>query len=366
MATSSTASGHASDAPAGAVEPPARPARRWRRVGLLFIILAVVLAIIASGWWLTRPPSESTDDAFIDADIRHVATEVPGRISTVLVEDNAMVRRGQLLAVLDDASAQAELEGARSAARQAEADLRAARSQSAVAAADYDQARALSQAGDTEAGAATRELERNEGLRRANALAVTDQQLDTAATAARLARARLSGLHEQVRAARARETSSEDQIGSFEAKLASARAEVHRAELGVRYRRVYAPADGYVVRRTALAGSYVEAGQDLLQIVPTDIFVTANFKETQVTHIRIGQPVDIRIDAFAGHHFRGQVESIQRGAGQAFTILPAENATGNFIKVIQRVPVKIRFLTIDRTFPLGPGLSVVPTVYTDR
>jgi membrane fusion protein (multidrug efflux system) len=138
---------------------------------------------------------------------------------------------------------------------------------------------------------------------------------------------------------------------------------VEFAELQLSYTKIYAPVSGRITRRTVEVGDYVEVGQELTAIVPDDLYVTANYKETQLTLMRPGQPVEIRIDAFPKKVFKGRVDSIQRGSGAAFSLLPPENATGNYVKIVQRVPVKIVFdEPPDPAYPLGPGMSVVPEV----
>jgi membrane fusion protein (multidrug efflux system) len=138
---------------------------------------------------------------------------------------------------------------------------------------------------------------------------------------------------------------------------------VRQAELDLSYTKLYAPAAGRITRKSVEPGNYVQVGQTLFSIVPQPVWVVANFKETQLTHIRPGQPVDIRVDAYPDTAFRGRVDSIQAGSGAAFSLLPPENATGNYVKVVQRVPVKILLDgPPDPAHVLGPGMSVVPTV----
>jgi membrane fusion protein (multidrug efflux system) len=148
--------------------------------------------------------------------------------------------------------------------------------------------------------------------------------------------------------------------------ITARQAQAKQAQVNLGDYRLTAPVAGQVVNRSVNLGSYVAPGMNLLAIVPDRMWITANFKETQLTRMRIGQPVSIKVDAFPGVEFKGHVDSIQRGAGQAFSILPAQNATGNYVKVVQRVPVRIEFDTKNgpdpRKYPIGPGMSVVPTV----
>jgi membrane fusion protein, multidrug efflux system len=194
-------------------------------------------------------------------------------------------------------------------------------------------------------------------------VAASQNQLDLAATQARSADA-------QVDAARSKELAAEAQAGLDKASIQTATAEVknseanvRQAELNLSYTQVKAPEAGYVTHRTVEAGAYVQVGQALLAIVPQQVWVVANFKETQLTHMRPGQPVEVTVDAYPQIKFKGHVDSIQHGSGASFSLLPPENASGNYVKVVQRVPVKI---VIDDTaasnFVLGPGMSVEPEV----
>ena len=156
---------------------------------------------------------------------------------------------------------------------------------------------------------------------------------------------------------------SQAQAGTAGGDVQQSQAAVDEAELELSYAKIYAPSDGRITRKTVQEGAYVQVGEALLAIVPDDLWVTANFKETQLNDVRPGQPVEISVDAFPGKIFNAHVDSIQRGSGSRFSLLPPENASGNYVKVVQRVPVKIVFdQPPDPNYPLGPGMSVVPEV----
>ena len=159
----------------------------------------------------------------------------------------------------------------------------------------------------------------------------------------------------QVAAARTQVKSNQDQVKAAEAQL-------QEANVNLGYNRLVAPVAGHVTQKTVAVGNYVQAGTQLLAIVPLKVWVTANFKETQLANMRVGQPVTVKVDACPGSKVTGKIDSIQRGAGQAFGILPPENATGNYVKVVQRVPVKIVLDSYPHECPLGPGMSVSPKV----
>jgi membrane fusion protein (multidrug efflux system) len=274
---------------------------------VLGLAAAVLLLLVAGGVLVHRHLAryETTDNAFIEGEIVRISPRVAGHVGRVAVDDNQRAREGQLLVELD--------------ARPFEAALAEARGRLASI--------------EAEAARAAADAKRAEEL--------FGRQL--------IARA---ALDEAV--ARARSTA---------AQVEAARAEVARAELDLSYTRIAAPEAGRVTRKTVEPGMFVQVGQPLLAIVTDRIWVVANFKETQLDDIRAGQPVDVRVDAYPGVVLRAHVDSIQSGSGARFSLLPPENATGNYVKVVQRVPVKIVFdAAPDPSLSLGPGMSVVPKV----
>ena len=242
---------------------------------------------------------------------------------------------------------------------QAEAQVEATR-QTAIQ--NADQARSPIAA----ATKAAQDLARYEALRRLDANAVAGQQLDQAHANARQTAAEAAAARRQVRTALANVAVQRRAAAAARAGIDQRRAQVRQAGVTLNDLRLRAPVSGQVVNRQVNLGSYVAPGTQLMAIIPDNLWVTANFKETQLTLMRIGQPVAIRIDAFPDVKFLGHVDSVQRGAGQAFALLPPQNATGNYVKVVQRVPVRITFDIKDgpdpRHYPIGPGMSVIPTV----
>ncbi len=194
-------------------------------------------------------------------------------------------------------------------------------------------------------------------------MAISASQLDLAGTKARSAAAQVDAAQNKELAAEAQSALDKASIQTAAAEVQSSEAAVHQAELNLSYTQVKAPEAGYVTHRTVEAGAYVQTGQALLAIVPHQVWVVANFKETQLTDMRPGQPVEVRVDAYPQIKFTGHVDSIQRGSGASFSLLPPENASGNYVKVVQRVPVKIVLDKVsDPNIVLGPGMSVVPEV----
>jgi membrane fusion protein (multidrug efflux system) len=323
--------------------------RRKIVVGLIVGAVVLVGAIVGVSWWLHARHFEKTDDAFIDVHAERVGPQVAGRVARVLVEDNQFVEPGQTLIEIDPADYLARVEQARAAVAQADAAVKSA-------AADVEQAKAEVEQARTSAENARTELARSESL---PAGAVSAQQLDNLRAAARNAAA-------QVTVATKRQAAAEAQVDVAAGQTRVARAQLAQAQLSVSYTTVRATVGGRVSNRHVQAGDYVQVGQEVMTLVPREVWVTANFKETQLTDMRPGQPVTVEVDAYPDVEFAGRVDSIQKGTGAVFSLLPPENATGNFVKVVQRVPVKI---VLDRRQKdqadydrLAPGMSVVPKV----
>ena len=338
---------------------PAIPNRRgWR--GPL-IAAAAVAALLGSGvyYWKFVAPFESTDDAFVEADVTPIASQVSGRVIRVPVSDNQAVEEGAVLFEIDPRDYQAKLDQARAELAAARGRAAQAGAQLSVDRAKVGQEQASVTAAEAEAARAEADYRR---YRDVGNLAVSASQVDLAATEARSTAA-------QVTVARNRRLAVEAQTSLDEADIQTARAEVVRGEAAVRqaeldlsYTRVTAPVAGFVTHRGVQPGDYAQTAQPQLALVPRQVWVVANFKETQLTHMRPGQPVEISVDAYPGLRIRGHVDSIQSGAGARFSLFPPENASGNYVKVVQRVPVKIVLDDAQGGRVLGPGMSVVPEV----
>jgi len=355
--------GDADDADGGDDEPPPKSLRE--RPVLLIVIALVVIAAIVGGvlYWLDARQYESTDDAYIDGHVVRVAPQVTGVVRQVLVDDNQIVGPRQLIAVIDTAQSQARYQGLVAQAKQARATVVSAQAQVGVSTAQVDAARANVVQPQADLDKALADLARYRAAQKIEPAAVAAQQVDAAVAAVASARGRRDAAQRQVGQARAELVASRAQVAGDRTAIANADAQVAATGVDLSNSRIISPIVGRVTNRTVSPGSYVQPGQQILAIVPLKLWITANFKETQLALMRVGQPVDIKIDTVPDVAFRGHVESFQRGAGQAFQMLPAENATGNFVKVVQRVPVRI---AIDspgiQSFPVGPGMSVVPRV----
>jgi len=339
------------------------------RTPKFWIILIVVVAVIAVGallYWLHSRQYESTDDAFVDAHVVRLAPQVSGTLIQVADVDNRHVEAGRLLAVIRPSTPEAQLAEASANVQQAISQEKQAEAQVTAAIAARDQAQAQARAPLADAQKAAQDLARYEHLQAIDPNAVAGQQLDQARAQARSTAAQAAAARQQIDNADAQIAVARKQVTAAQAMITARQAQAKQAQVNLGDYRLTAPVAGQVVNRSVNLGSYVAPGMNLMAIVPDHMWVTANFKETQLAAMRIGQLVDIKVDAYPDVHFKGHIDSIQRGAGQAFSILPPQNATGNYVKVVQRVPVRIEFDTKNgpdpRKYPIGPGMSVVPTV----
>jgi membrane fusion protein (multidrug efflux system) len=326
-------------------------------------IVAVVLIVGGTLYYLHSRKYESTDDAFIDAHIVRISAQTTGQLSKVVELDNQHVRAGQILAVIEPGTPSASREEAVAGVAEADAEIKQAQAQISVAQAGLGQAQANARVPLAEADRAQADYARYRKLKAIDPSAAAPTQLDQAEAQAHAASAQAQAAQKQVATAAANLAAARRQVDAAQARRRAAQARVQEAQVTVSYTTIRAPIDGQLVQRQVNVGSYVAPGQQLMAIVPDDMWVTANFKETQLTRMRPGLPVTIKVDAFPAEKFPGHVVSIQRGAGQAFQLLPPQNATGNYVKVVQRVPVRIRFDGNRwRRFPIGPGMSAEPTV----
>jgi membrane fusion protein, multidrug efflux system len=342
-------------------EPRKPVVRRLLTLLVVLLLIGVGLAV-ATHFYLDSLQYESTDDAFIDGHIVSVSPQVSARVQDVLVNDNQQVKKGDVLVQLDPTDFQVVLEQTKATERSMVSRIAQARTQLEVKKADVGEAEAELNVALTNSTNMDKDYHRFAGL---DPRARSEQQFDNATAAMRSgaatvqqARAKLAGAQAQVDDAMAA-------VQTAIADAAKASADARQAGIQLGYCTMVSPQDGVVTRKTIETGMYVTIGQPILSVVPTDVWVTANFKETQLDLLRPGQPVTINVDAYPEHPFHGTVDSIQYGTGSKFTLLPPENATGNFVKVVQRVPVKIVFNAGeigDVGHPLALGMSVEPYV----
>jgi membrane fusion protein (multidrug efflux system) len=281
-------------------------------------------------------------------------------VERLLIADNQFVNAGDVLVQIDPSNYQAKLDQERAKLLSATSRLGQAKARSSVDQAKVEQETANVVAAEAEATRAAADSKRYESI---GTSGVSQSQIDLAATQARSTAANFTAARNKKVAAEAQVSLDEASIQTAAAEVKSSEATVRQAELDLSYTQIKAQEAGYVTRRTVEAGSYVQTGQALLTIVPREVWVVANFKETQLTHMRPGQMVKVRVDAYPHLKLTGHVDSVQSGSGARFSLFPPENATGNYVKVVQRVPVKIVLDGLSDTgVVLGPGMSVEPKV----
>ena len=349
-----------STAPAGAAAPAVADGNRRIRV-VLFIVLAVLAAIgIGYGirWLVYGQYIESTDDAYLRADTVTVAPRVSGYIDQIYVADNQLVKAGDPLLRIDLRNYQAVLSQQDATVDARDADIRAAENQVKQQEAGVEQARAQLVGAQANAKFARDEADRYKGLRDQGV--ETDERYAQAVNERNQTAAAVLGAQATVKVAERQLETLRSQINQVRAQLAAAKAASNTAKLNLDDTVVRASIDGRIGDKTAQVGQYVQPGTRLMSVVPVQaIYLVANFKETQVRSMRVGQKATLKVDAIGSAEIPGVIESFAPGTGAQFALLPPENATGNFIKIVQRVPVRIRLLPSKEVAArLVPGLSV--------
>ncbi len=337
------------------------PASR-RRVprGILIAGVVAIAAIILVFVFVNRG-HEATDDAFVDGHIMQISPQVAGQVAEIFVTDNQLVHKGDTLVRLDSRENQAIYDQAVANLASAQAKYAQAQAQASSAEANLSEARAGVEEARATAENAAKELARNQELRKRGV--VSQQDLDRSEAIALSSKAVLDSRTKRVLGAESEVTVSTAQVKSAEAQVKLAAAMQESARLRLSFTNITAPEDGRVTRKNVELGNYVQTGSALMALVPENVWIIANFKETQLRHMRPGQSATIKVDAYPFLNLNGKVDSIQAGTGARFSLLPAENATGNYVKVVQRVPVKIVLTDPPKDAPLlAPGMSVIPTV----
>jgi len=351
----------------------AEPRPKRRRIPVIIVgVLALGLAVWGLNRYLYSRHHVSTDNAQVDGHITLIAPRIAAFVTRILVDDNQHVQAGDTLVMLDDRDLKVTLQQAEADLHQAEAAVgsrgRAGQTQAELQATRAEAASAQASVGAAEADyhKAAADVERYRKL--AAQKIVSAQQFDAAEAAAAQAAAKLEAARRQAAAAGSQVSASGAAVRSADAHLAAAQAAVENTKLQLSYAYITAPVAGTVARRNAEVGALVQVGQTLMSIVPDeDVWVTANLKETQLTHVRVGDRATFTVDAYPGRKFEGRVESLSPATGARFALLPPDNATGNFTKVVQRVPVRIAVdQPIGAPVPLRPGMSVDVTIETGK
>jgi membrane fusion protein (multidrug efflux system) len=335
---------------------------------IVIAIVVVVLAIIGFFIWLAHRNQVSTDDAYTDGNAVTMVPKVSGYVVDLYVNDNSRVKKGDLLLRIDPRDYLTAVDQARAQLALAEAQLSSAHESLKIARVQYP-AQLASARAQQRAARAQLELARSsyERQHQVDRRATTQENIDSSANQRQSAAAGLESAQAQVEVARLvpeQVQSAISAVAERQAALLNARAQLDQANLNLSYTQVWAPSDGFITMRNVQQGDFATPGQVMFLIVTPDVWITANFKESQIGRMRPGNKVDIKVDAYSGYKLEGHVQSIQYGSGSRFSSFPAENATGNFVKIVQRVPVKI---VIDRGLdpnrPLPIGLSVSPVVH---
>jgi len=335
---------------------------------LVILAIVVVIMLLAGFWyWFTTRNIETTDDAFTEGNAVTVAPKASGYVVQLLVNDNQRVKKGDLLVVIDPRDAAAQRDQAKAQLGLAEAQLHQAQAQLALSRVQYPAQRDQALAEQAKAQAnllnAQADYRRQRGV---DPRATSQRNIDTAASQLRSAEAQLQSAKAQVEVASQVKLQIRQQETNVEARqkqVDQAQAQLNTAALNLSYTEVRAPYDGFVTKRNVQLGTLVQAGTALFSLVSPDIWITANFKESQLARMNPGDKVEISVDAWPDMKLHGHVDSIQMGSGSRFSAFPAENATGNYVKIVQRVPVKIVIDGgLDPNHPLPLGLSVEPEV----
>jgi membrane fusion protein (multidrug efflux system) len=334
--------------------------RPW--VVLLVIVVVAIIAAATTSFIVYGGNLQSTSDAYIDGRIVRISPRVSGPVLHLYVDDNTPVKAGDTLFEIDPADYQAKVDQAAAALAAAKSNIEQAKATVLSADAAVGEVQAALSAAQTDAKRAESDYRRYAAT---GTDGVSAQRLETARAAADAADDQREAAAKKLVAAQAQSNVARTNVGTAESNVAAAQAQLQFAQLQLQYTKVVATESGRVTNRHVEAGDFVSAGQPLLAIVPDDIWVTANFKEVQLQRMQVGQEVDIRVDSFPDLKFRAKVQSLQAGTGSRFQMLPTENATGNWVKVVQRLPVKITFeprqVGLDR---LAQGMSVEATVNT--
>lgn len=335
---------------------------------LIILAVVVVIMLIVGFWfWFSTRNIETTDDAFTEGDAVTIAPKASGYVVKLLVRDNQRVKKGDLLVEIDPSDNRAQREQANAQLGLAIAQLHQAQAQLALSKVQYPAQRDQALADQAKAEAnllnAQADYRRQRGV---DPRATSQRNIDSASAQLRSAQAQLQSAKAQVEVASQVALQIRQQETNVEARqqqVEQAKAQLSTADLNLSYTQVRAPYDGFITRRNVQLGTLVQAGTSLFSLVSPEIWVTANFKESQLQRMNPGDKVEISVDAWPDIKLEGHVDSIQMGSGSRFSTFPSENATGNYVKIVQRVPVKIVIdKGLDPNHPLPLGLSVEPKV----
>ena len=323
-------------------------------VTAVFLVFMGILAAIHSTYF------QSTDDAFVEGRLITVAPRVSGPVIKLLVDDNDDVKAGALLVEIDPTDYEVKLHQAEAKLAQAKAQLNVTESDIEKSTSNVSEAAEDVNSTSSKLEFAKKDHKRYTDMYKAGI--VSKQDYDKSQKEFEVSQANHKSATERSNAAKFNLESTKAKSESVQADIKRLEAEVEQAKLDLSYTKIYAPQSGKVSARSVEQGNYLQVGQPLMQIVPKEVWVVANFKEIQLTHMKPGQPVSIKVDTYPNKHFEGEVQSIQRATGAKSSLFPPENAVGSYVKIVQRVPVKIVFKEDISNYNIVPGMSVVPKV----
>jgi membrane fusion protein (multidrug efflux system) len=361
-------------------ENKGRPNNRRKKIAafIIFPLLIVIGAVILFFYREYKATHISTDDAFVDGRVHTIASKISGTVKVIYVNDNQFIKKGDPILEIDPTDydvrmkeAQAGLETERAKLSEIRDRVDTAKKQLEGILASMGEARANLELQEANLRQAEVDFKRAESLLKKEV--IPREQYDKAKTTYDVAAAQVKAAKERIKQLEASLETQKAVVKQTETSLIPQQAQIQQkeaslkgTELNLGYTKIYAPTDGYITKRTVEVGNQVQVGQPLLAVVPLaqdDIWISANYKETQLEKVKPGQKVEIKVDTFPGKKFYGRVESIMSGTGAAFSLLPPENATGNYVKIVQRIPVKIILdQGTDPSHNLRIGMSVVPTI----
>ncbi|WP_010482978.1 MULTISPECIES: HlyD family secretion protein [Pseudomonadaceae] len=334
------------------------PAQLKRRLFVFLAILAVIAAAFFAHWWLIGRFHEETDNAYVQGEITRVSSQLSARVEKVLVQDNQHVEQGQLLVELENSDFKLALQRAEATLATREAQL--AQTQSTLSQQNSMIAASKADVSASQATLSRAKIDMQRAITLRQSGYISEERVTTLDADSSVARSQVAKAEADLQAQKQQIDTLQAEIKSLNAQIASARADIEQAKLNISRTEIRAPISGFVGQRAARNGQYVQTGAYLMSLVPDqDIWVQANFKETQIGHMRAGQSAELTFDSFPDTPIKGKVDSLFAASGAQFSLLPPDNATGNFTKVVQRIPVKLMF---DKDNPLHglirPGMSV--------
>ncbi len=336
-----------------------RPSYKKKRV-IIPAITAVLFLITGIYFTIHSFFYQSTDDAFVEGHIVSIAPRVSGPVEKLLIDDNQQVKKGELLLEIDPKDYETALKQKEAQLAEAKASLDIAEKQITHSEAELKQSTQDINATESKLDFAEKDFTRYSKMFKDGI--ASKQEYDHSKTALVVAKSEHKSAMERENASESMLQSSKAKREATLAEIQKLEAEVEQAKLNLSYTKIYAPESGLITHRTVEQGNYVQIAQPLFAIVPEKMWVVANYKETQLTHMQPNQPVEIKVDTYPGKKFKGKVDSIQRSTGAKASLFPPENAVGSYVKIVQRVPVKIIFTEDISKYNIVPGMSVVPEV----